>query len=36
VVVGEDPGTKLDKAKQLGIKTISEEQLERLVEGRAS
>ena len=31
VVVGEDPGSKLDKARELGIKTITEEQLRKLL-----
>jgi len=31
VVVGEDPGSKLDKARELGIKTIKEDQLRKLL-----
>jgi DNA ligase (NAD+) len=31
VVVGEDPGSKLDKAKELHIKTLSEEEFEKLL-----
>jgi NAD-dependent DNA ligase len=31
VIVGTDAGSKLDKAKELGIKTISEAELERMV-----
>jgi len=31
VVVGEDPGSKLDKAKRLGIKTIDEKEFKRLI-----
>ncbi len=33
LVVGTDPGSKLGKARQLGIKTISEEQFLRMIEG---
>jgi len=32
VVVGENPGSKLDKAKELGVKIISEEEFRKLVE----
>ncbi|MGE0482089.1 MAG: NAD-dependent DNA ligase LigA [Phycisphaerae bacterium] len=35
VVVGEDAGSKLDKAKSLGVKTLSEEEFEKLV-GRST
>jgi DNA ligase (NAD+) len=31
VVVGEDPGSKLDKAKALGIKTLTEEEFEKMI-----
>jgi DNA ligase (NAD+) len=31
VVVGEDPGSKLDKAKELGIKTLIEEEFKEMV-----
>jgi DNA ligase (NAD+) len=31
VVVGEDPGSKFDKAKELGIKTITEEEFKKMV-----
>ena len=33
VVVGEDPGSKADKAKQLGIKTLNEAAFKRLLGG---
>jgi DNA ligase (NAD+) len=32
VVVGEDPGSKFDKAKELGIKILSEEEFKKMVE----
>ncbi|RLB11845.1 MAG: hypothetical protein DRG27_00325, partial [Deltaproteobacteria bacterium] len=32
VVVGESPGSKLIKAKQLGIKTINEEEFLKMLE----
>ena len=35
VVVGEDPGSKADKAKQLGIKTLNEAAFKRLLSGAA-
>jgi len=31
MVVGEDPGSKLDKAKELGIKTLSEEEFKKMI-----
>jgi DNA ligase (NAD+) len=31
VVVGEDPGSKFDKAKKLGIKTLTEEEFKKIV-----
>jgi len=31
VVMGEDPGSKFDKAKELGIKTLTEEEFKRMV-----
>ncbi len=31
VVVGEDPGSKFDKAKELGIKTLTEQEFRRMV-----
>jgi len=31
VVVGEDPGTKSDKAKELGIKTLTEEEFKKMI-----
>jgi DNA ligase (NAD+) len=33
VVVGENPGSKLDKARALGIKTVDEDQFKKLVGG---
>ncbi|MCD6238896.1 MAG: NAD-dependent DNA ligase LigA [Thermotogae bacterium] len=33
LVVGESPGSKLDKAKSLGVKTISEEEFNALIKG---
>ena len=31
VVVGEDPGSKFDKAKELGIKTLTEEEFKKTI-----
>lgn len=31
VVVGDDPGSKLEKAKELGIKTITEEEFKKII-----
>ncbi|HDH99375.1 MAG TPA: NAD-dependent DNA ligase LigA, partial [Firmicutes bacterium] len=31
VVVGENPGSKLERARQLGVKTITEEEFLRMV-----
>ena len=31
VVVGDDPGSKFDKAKELGIKTLTEEEFKRMI-----
>jgi DNA ligase (NAD+) len=31
VVVGEDPGSKFDKAKELRIKTLTEEEFKKMV-----
>ncbi len=31
VVVGEDPGSKLEKAKELGIKTLNEEEFKKMI-----
>ena len=31
VVVGEKPGSKYDKAKKLGVKTIDEEEFKKLI-----
>jgi len=31
VIVGEDPGSKLDKARDLGIKTLTEEQFKKMI-----
>lgn len=36
LVVGEDPGSKLQKAKSLGIKTISYDELVKMIEGTNS
>jgi DNA ligase (NAD+) len=32
VVAGEDPGSKFDKAKELGIKTLTEEEFKKMIE----
>lgn len=34
VIVGEDPGSKFDKAKELGIKTLNEDEFKTLLEGK--
>ncbi len=34
VVVGENPGTKLDKAKELGIKVLTEEEFQEMVSSK--
>ena len=31
VVVGEDPGSKFYKAKELGIKTLTEEEFKKMI-----
>ena len=31
VVIGEDPGSKFDKAKELGIKTLTEEEFKKII-----
>jgi DNA ligase (NAD+) len=31
VVFGEDPGSKFDKAKELGIKILTEEEFKRMI-----
>jgi DNA ligase (NAD+) len=31
VVIGEDPGSKSDKAKELGIKTLTEEEFKKMI-----
>ncbi|HEY7499431.1 MAG TPA: NAD-dependent DNA ligase LigA [Vicinamibacterales bacterium] len=35
LVVGEDAGSKLDKARDLGVKTLTEESFRAIIEGRA-
>lgn len=35
LVLGEDPGSKLDKARKLGVKTVSYDELLKLIEGKA-
>jgi len=35
LICGEDPGSKLDKAKQLGVKIISEEEFEEMVKSKS-
>jgi DNA ligase (NAD+) len=34
VVVGTDPGSKYDKAKELGVPILSESEFERLIVGK--
>jgi DNA ligase (NAD+) len=36
LLVGEDPGSKLDKARELGVPTLTEEQFEALIAGQRS
>jgi DNA ligase (NAD+) len=31
LIVGENPGSKLGKARQLGVKTINEDEFEKLI-----
>ena len=35
LLLGEDPGSKLDKARQLGVPTLSEADLQQLIQGKA-
>ncbi|NIQ00680.1 MAG: NAD-dependent DNA ligase LigA, partial [Nitrospinaceae bacterium] len=36
VVVGENPGSKLDRAKKLGVNVLQESQFKKLLEGKGT